>query len=518
MISRTANKKPKSRYETSQLLRCALLSDKESHPERGNATFERVVEAFEETLEARNASKVVNSLKECCRSKGCPIKHARAELNVKQANTISTRIFQLNQKGEILSGKLARIVQMLQDSEISSNEAIELHRRYKIPVSLLEEDVIPVRGEGVWIMDIKGKRYMDVDSNYSAGNLGYSNLEIAKALFNQASQLITMKEDRVQVPRTRLIKTLLPIMPKELNQFYWQNSGGEAVDKSLKIAKAYTKQRGVIAMVNGFHGRTHGAVAVTYNPAFREPFGLHNENWVRFLPFNDAEALEHALKERSEKIVLMELVQGEEGGIRPASEEYAKRARELCDEHDALLIVDEIQTGFGRTAMKEGQWWASDYYEVVPDIMAIGKSYGGGFPLTSVVTKEHISKAMKPGYDGSTFGGNPLAMVSGTVAIRQMKRLNITRNVADRGHQLMEGLRNIRRPLSQEIRGLGLFVGIDLPSVDHVRRLHEKLRSLGINSSLSTRNTARLLPPTIISKKETDILVKGLRTAITSLE
>jgi acetylornithine/succinyldiaminopimelate/putrescine aminotransferase len=327
-----------------------------------------------------------------------------------------------------------------------------------------------------------------------------------------------MKEDRVQVPRTRLIKTLLSIMPKELNQFYWQNSGGEAVDKSLKIAKAYTKQRGVIAMMNSFHGRTHGAVAVTYNLAFREPFGLHKEDWVRFLPFNDAEALEHALKEGREKVVLMELVQGEEGGIMPASEEYAKRARELCDEHDALLIVDEIQTGFGRTAMKEGQWWASNYYGVVPDIMAIGKSYGGGFPVTSVVTKEHISKAMKPGYDGSTFGGNPLAMVSGTVAIQQMKRLNITRNVAECGHRLMEGLKNIKSPLIQEIRGLGLFVGIDLPSVDHVRRLHEKLKLLGINSSLSTRNTARFLPPTIISKKEVDILVKCLRTAITSLE
>jgi len=518
MVSRTLTRKSKRKDGSRQLLLHALLSDKESHPERGNATFDRVVETLEETLGVRNASNITRTLKELCKSKECPIKDSRAELDAKQANAISTKIAHLNQSGGISSSKLTRIVQMLQDSEVSSGEAIELHRRYKIPVSLLEEDIIPVRGEGVWITDIKGRRYMDVDSNYSAGNLGYSNVEIAKALFNQASQLITMKEDRVQVPRTRLIKTLLSIMPKELNQFYWQNSGGEAVDKSLKIAKAYTKQRGVIAMLNSFHGRTHGAVAVTYNLAFREPFGLHKEDWVRFLPFNDAEALEHALKEGREKTVLMELVQGEEGGIMLATEEYAKRARELCDEHDALLIVDEIQTGFGRTAMKEGQWWASNYYGIVPDIMAIGKSYGGGFPVTSVVTKEHISKAMKPGYDGSTFGGNPLAMVSGTVAIQQMKRLNITRNVAERGHQLMEGLKSIKSPLIQEIRALGLFVGIDLPSVDHVRTLHERLKLLGINSSLSTRNTARFLPPTIISKREIDILVKTLRTAIASLE
>jgi len=270
-------------------------------------------------------------------------------------------------------------------------------------------------------------------------------------------------------------------------------------------------------MIDSFHGRTHGAVAVTYNPAYRQPFGLHEENWVRFLPFNDSEALEHALHEGGEKIVIMELVQGEEGGIRPAQPEYAKRARELCDEHDALLIADEVQTGFGRTAMKEGHWWASDYYGIVPDIMAIGKSYGGGFPVTSVVTREDISKAMKPGYDGSTFGGNPLAMVSATVAIQQMRKLNITRNVAERGHQLMKGLRDIKSSLMQDLRGLGLFVGIEFPSASHVKALQEKLKSLGVISSLSTGKTARLMPPTVISKKEVDMLIERLTTSIASL-
>jgi acetylornithine/succinyldiaminopimelate/putrescine aminotransferase len=500
-----------------RLLR-ALLNDKASHPERGNATFERVVETVDATIATESAKKIIQMLDEYCKAKGYPIKDPREQVNERQGNAILAEIVRLNRTGKISNDNLAQIVRMLEDSDISSYEAVELHRNYKIPVSQLEEDIIPVRGKGVWIIDIRGKRYMDVDSNYSAANLGYSNAAIAKALFNQASQLITMKEDCVQVPRTRLIKTLLPILPKELDQFYWQNSGGEAVDKSLKIAKAYTKQRGVIAMTNSFHGRTHGAVAVTYNLAFREPFGLQDESWVRFLPFNDGNALEQALKEGKQKIVIMELVQGEEGAIRPAEKEYAKRARELCDQHDALLIVDEVQTGFGRTAVEEGQWWASDYYEIVPDIISIGKSYGGGFPVTSVVTKEHISKAMKPGYDGSTFGGNPLAMVSATVAVQQMKRANITRNVAQRGRQLVKGLKSIDSSLIRDIRGLGLFIGIDLPSARHVRLLQEKLRTLGINSSLSTRNTVRLMPPTIISKEEVDILLRRLGTAIRSLQ
>lgn len=151
MVSRTPMRKSKRRDGTRQLLLCALLNDKEYHPERGNAAFDRVAEALDETLGTKKASDIASTLGEFCKSKRCPIKDPRAELDMKQANAISTRILQLNQKGEISSSKLTRIVQMLQDSEISSGEAIELHRRYKIPVSLLEEDVIPVRGEGVWI-------------------------------------------------------------------------------------------------------------------------------------------------------------------------------------------------------------------------------------------------------------------------------------------------------------------------------------------------------------------------------
>lgn len=494
-----------------------LIIDPGERPGRFNPTFERICEVLDVTLPQTLVGELVEEMKEYCISAGSPLSN-RDHINEKQGKIILDAIIEGLIEKEDYAKAVEKIISLLDYSEISSKEAIEFHERYKIPVSHLEKDIIPVYGEGVWITDINGKRYLDLDSNYSAANLGYSNRELALGLFNQTSQLVTMKEDRVQVPRALLIKTLKTIMPEGLDQFYFQNSGGEAVDKCLKFAKAYTHQTGVVAMYNCFHGRTHGAVAVTSNEKYRKPFGLDNLDWVHFVPFNDIEAVEEKLRDGSAKIVILELVQGEEGGINPASLEYAKELRKVCTEYGAPLIADEVQTGFGRIAMKEGQWWASDYYGIVPDLMAIGKSFGGGFPVTAVVTSKEVSSQMKPGYDGSTFGGNPLAMISATIAIKQMKRLNITKNVAERGKQLMEELREIKTDLIKEVRGLGLFIGIVFPSKEHVMKFREKLKKLGVKSSLSTDNVARFLPPLIISEKEVDYLLDRVKKAVSNMK
>jgi len=168
--------------------------------------------------------------------------------------------------------------------------------------------------------------------------------------------------------------------------------------------------------------------------------------------------------------------------------------------------------------MKEGQWWASDYYSIVPDLMAIGKSFGGGFPVTAVVTNKNISSEMKSGYDGSTFGGNPLAMISATIAIQQMKKQNITKNVVERGKQLMEGLREIHTDFIKAVRGLGLFIGVVFPSKLHVIKFQKELKKLGIKSSLSTDNVARFLPPLIISEEEIDYLLDKVKKAVTNMK
>ena len=306
------------------------------------------------------------------------------------------------------------------------------------------------------------------------------------------------------------------MLPDELNQFYWQNSGGEAVDKSLKFAKAYTQTTGVVAFKDGFHGRTHGAVAVTYNPKYRKPFGLDKVDWVHFVDYNDADTVEKLFADGKARIVILELIQSEEGGIRPADPEFILRLRQICDQYKGVMICDEVQTGFGRVAEEEGQWFAFQAYGIVPDIIAIGKSFGGGYPVTAVVTVKKISQAMQPGYDGSTFGGNPMAMVAATLATRQMISLNITKNVVERSAQLFDELYKLQEkyPILGDVRGKGLMAGFDLPSSETVIRFQKEMAKNGVKTSLSTGRTVRYLPPLIISKSDVDFVLNAMEKSL----
>ncbi|MEW6027720.1 MAG: aspartate aminotransferase family protein [Planctomycetota bacterium] len=490
----------------------ALVNNRAAHPERMNATVDRIKEVlnivspdktwmvFDRYM--KNASKDTDG-------------NGLDSLTPAGARKLVSGLLK-----ELSQAQVKSVVSLLNESEISTDEAIELHEKFKIPVSRLEKDLVFVRARGPWLYDTLGNKYLDMDSNYSATNLGNENREIAIGLFNQASQLIATKEDRVHIPRTRFLNEIHQMMPKGLTQFYWQNSGGEAVDKSLKIAKAYTKQKGVIALKYGFHGRTHGAVAITYNPSYRKPFLLDKEEWVHFIEPNDSKAVEKLFKQGKAKIIIMELVQSEEAGIKPLKPEFVKKVRQLCDKYNALMISDEVQTGFGRCAAKPGQWWASQAYGVEPDIMAIGKSFGGGYPVTAVVTKPHISAAMKPGYDGSTFGGNPMAMVAAYIATRQMREKDITSNVVARARQFNDGLKKLRKQFPKligDIRGLGLMIAFDLPSKEAVYKLQELLKEYGVHSSLSTDNAVRLLPPLIISKQEVDFTLKGIKQSLAQI-
>jgi len=490
----------------SKVLYGSIIPDTKIHPERLNATLERIQEVANIVLAEK--APVLQLLLE---NAGQQSQDPRDPVNEKQAQIIVKHLI-----GEFGADHIAEMVMLLKDAEISAAETIELHEEFKIPVSHLEKDIIPVSGNGVWLRAIDGKRYLDMDSNYSATNLGLNNEEIAQGLFNQASQLISMKEDRVHVTRARFLKTFRHMLPDELNQFYWQNSGGEAVDKSLKFAKAYTQTTGVVAFKDGFHGRTHGAVAVTYNPKYRKPFGLDKVDWVRFVDYNDADAVEKLFADGKAKIVILELIQSEEAGVRPADPEFILRLRQICDQYSGVMICDEVQTGFGRVAEREGQWFACQVYGVVPDIITIGKSFGGGYPVTAVVTKKKISRVMRPGYDGSTFGGNPMAMVAATIATRQMISLNITKNVVDRSAQFFKGLLKLQEKylILGDIRGKGLMVGFDLPSSKMVARFQNEMAKNGVKTSLSTGCTVRFLPPLIISKSDVDFVLNAMEKSL----
>ncbi len=486
-----------------------LIADRSAHPERSNATLERVIEVLENVLGADFATHRDNLTR---LTANLPLRQA---VNAEQAGKISTYL----SEQPFHPDQIFAIYQQLSYAEISTAEAIDLHREYKIPVSRLEDDLIPVKGEGSWVMDSKGRWYLDMDSNYSATNMGMNNPEIATGLFNQANLIISMKEDRVQIARSRFLKEIHQMMPSGLTQFYWQNSGGEAVDKSLKIAKAYTGTTQVIAFKEGFHGRTHGAVAVTWNEKYRKPFGLHNLDWVQFAEFNNIDDVKRIMDKTGAKIVILEMVQGEEAGNRPATQKFVDALWELVHSRGGVIIDDEVQAGFGRTALKEGDWFACMSYGVVPDLMAIGKAFGGGYPVTAVVTNKEISAAMKPGFDGSTFGGNPMAMTAALIATRQHRDRNITKNVIERSKQIFEGLEALRRkhPVMKEIQGRGLMFGFSVGSNANVVKLQDELRNEHIKVSLATAEWLRFLPLTIISKGEVAFYLQALDKALSKI-
>ncbi|KQC12804.1 MAG: hypothetical protein APR63_10155 [Desulfuromonas sp. SDB] len=488
----------------------ALINNTVEHPERNNATSQRLFEVMENVLPGKQAEDFTNHLK---KKLGNP--HPHSALTSQQANIIIDEFDQFNVKTE----DLTEIIDQLFLCELSTQEILQLHRTYKIPVSKLETDILPVQGNGCWIRDSKGDWFLDLDSNYSASNLGMANLEIAKGLYHQAKTLISMKEDRIQVARARFLKEISQMMPRGLTNFYWQNSGGEAVDKALKIAKAYTQTKQVVAFRHGFHGRTHGAVAVTHNLKYRKPFLLDQEDWVHFADFNDLESVKRVLDETGSKIIIMEMVQGEEAGNLPADQGFINQLWDFARENNIIIIDDEVQAGFGRTARKRGDWFACMSYEVVPDIMVIGKSFGGGYPVTAVVTSSNISEQMKPGYDGSTFGGNPMAMVSALIATRQMRRKNITENVIERSTQIEQGFSALQNKydLVKDFRVYGLMIALDLGNEQQVKIMQEKLRDNGVKSSLSTGKYIRFLPPTIISAGEVDYFLNTLDEVIGNL-
>jgi acetylornithine/succinyldiaminopimelate/putrescine aminotransferase len=224
-------------------------------------------------------------------------------------------------------------------------------------------------------------------------------------------------------------------------------------------------------------------------------------------------------KETGAKIIILELVQGEEAGNRAADPDFVKHLWDFAKKNDIVIIDDEVQAGFGRTAVKPGDWFACTSYNVVPDIMTLGKSFGGGYPVTAVVTNKKISESMQPGYDGSTFGGNPMAMTAALIATRQMKEKNITLNVIEREKELRKGLKKLKKkyPIIEDITGRGLMIAFSVKTENNVKKLVDNLQENGVKTSLSTGKYIRFLPPTIISKGEVKEFLQRLDKSLEKL-
>ncbi len=367
-----------------------------------------------------------------------------------------------------------------------------------------KRDLAIVRGEGATLWDADGRAYVDCVGGQGSANLGHGNRAVAEAIAAQARTLASCTELFYNDRRAELYETLARILPASLDRVFLCNSGTEAVEGALKFARAATKRPGVVATMRGFHGKTMGALSATWGPEYRDVFGPLVPGFSH-VPFNKPETLAAAIGPDTAAFIV-ELVQGE-GGVRPATPAFIAAAAERCRAAGALLVIDEVQTGFGRT----GTMFALERYGVVPDVLCLAKSIAGGVPMGAVCFSRAVGDLPVRSHS-STFGGNPLACAAAVAAIGEMRRLDLPLRAAERGAQLLDGLRAIGSPKVREVRGLGLMAGIDLKenAGPTIRRLQEE----GVLALGAGPTVVRYLPPLVISAEEIDRVVAATAKAL----
>ncbi|MFV9507401.1 MAG: aspartate aminotransferase family protein [Oscillochloridaceae bacterium umkhey_bin13] len=353
-----------------------------------------------------------------------------------------------------------------------------------------------VRGEGARLYDADGRVYLDCVAGQGAANLGHCHPAVVAAIQAQAATLLSCPEIFHNDQRAAYLKALASALPLPARIFLC-NSGAEAVEAALKFARLLTGRTRIIAAMRGFHGRTMGALSATWEAKYREPFAPLVPEFAH-VPYGDLPALRAALNEQT-AAVLLEPVQGE-GGVRPAPPGYLTAARQLCDEHGILLLVDEVQTGFGRT----GKLFAIEHEDVVPDMLIMAKSIAAGLPMGAVALHDRLGP-LPGGAHGTTFGGSPLLCAAALAALRVYQEEAIPQQVAEKGAWLMGQLRERRLPAVREIRGQGLLVGLELKT--RVQPTLQALLDRGVLALPAGPNVLRLLPPLVITYPELEQVV-----------
>jgi len=361
-----------------------------------------------------------------------------------------------------------------------------------------------VRGQGARVWDADGQEYIDCVGGQGAANLGHAHPAIVAAIGRQAGTLITCPEIFYNDRRGELLAALTAVAPAGMDRAFLCNSGAEAVEAAIKFARLSTGRAGIVAAMRGFHGRTMGALSATWNKDYRAPFEPLVPGFSH-VPYNDLAALEKAVGDET-AAVLLEVVQGE-GGVHPGTPEFLRGAQALCRERGALLILDEVQTGFGRT----GKLFACQHYDLAPDLMAVAKSMAGGLPMGACLIGPRAN-GIKPMTHGSTFGGNPLACAAALATLEVMRTEELPDRAARLGEHLLDRLRALRSPVIREVRGLGLLVGIDLRV--KVTPILQKLQALGVLALPAGSTVLRLLPPLVIERDDLDRVVETVMVAI----
>ena len=376
--------------------------------------------------------------------------------------------------------------------------ARSVERRYALEV-FPKRDITLVEGRGAEVRDDRGRRYIDCVAGIGVASIGHGNRAVADALAAQARRLVTCPGIFYNDTRARLLEKLASIAPPGLTRGFLCNSGAESVEAAIKFARLATGRPGVVSAMRGFHGRTLGALSATHKKEYRQAFEPLVPGFS-FVPFNRPGKLLDAVGEETAAVVI-EPVQGE-GGIRPASAEFLQAAREACDDAGALLVFDEIQTGFCRT----GRMFACEHHEVTPDMLCLAKAIAGGVPLGAVLANDRIRPP--PGKHGTTFGGNPLVCAAALAAIEFMQEERLDERAAALGARFRERFEPRLPRRVRALRQVGLMIGVELR--ERCRPHIDALAKAGVLALPAGTTVIRLLPPLVIKEEQIDEVVEVL--------
>jgi acetylornithine/N-succinyldiaminopimelate aminotransferase len=396
-------------------------------------------------------------------------------------------------KGRAMNGKCKAVemeaVSMIDSEELMKRESEAIIQTYT------RQKVVLVRGSGAKVWDSDGKEYLDFVAGIAVNNVGHCHHAVVEAIKRQAETLIHTSNLYYTENQVLLAEELKKLTG--MKRAYFCNSGAESVEAALKLTRRATGKSKIVAAVGSFHGRTLGALGTTYKAIYREPFRPLNE--AEFVPYNDPEALK-AVVTKETGAVILEPVQGEAGVYVPDAN-YLRAARQVCDDAGALLIFDEVQTGFGRT----GRWFAKEHSGVQPDILTLAKALAGGLPMGTMLASESVSEAFQRGDHGSTFAGGALVSAAALASIDAIKSENMVQRSEELGAYMRSELERLG---PREVRGLGLMIGLDLDA--DCKQVVQKALEKGVILNNTGDHTLRFIPPLVVTKEQIDRVVKVL--------
>jgi len=389
---------------------------------------------------------------------------------------------------------------------MNEREVVNLEEKLMANV-YAKRPIVITRGKGALVWDINGKEYIDCTGSYGVCIVGHSHPKVVEAVKRQAETLISCHASFYSDARSELLQKVTQIAPKGLNKVFLANSGAEAVECAIKLARKFSGKPEIIAMMGAFHGKTMGALSATWDKKYRDPFKPLVPEFNHVPPDNLGKVKE-AITEKTAAI-LVEPIRGE-GGVRVPPNGFLPGLREICDEMDVLLIFDEVQTGFGRT----GKIFACEHWNVVPDILCLAKSVAGGLPLGITIAKENVMSSLKVGEHSTTFSGSPLVCAAACAAIDVLVEEKLPERAATLGRYFKEKLEGLqaRHKVVREVRGLGLMIGMEFRF--DVLNVILKSMDRGVLILDAGRNILRFLPPLVIEREHIDRVVGTLDTVM----